>query len=329
MANYWQEAINKGASQGVDSMNQGIDAAFDQRDKLRQLIKGSQLDTAREAAKITAQGVADEAGFQSRRGAAKSDFEEMGDLHKGQKVSINAGKENYGIAQAEAPARDTSKDDARFDRFRKDLSGRREKMSGFDTSLRDLEAVTNRDGAGGILTNPKAQMMSGGKVASAVPSGAMGIAEFLHIIPKGTSEEDKSMQRLVLEYKKATSGLRVTDEQMKMERAALGNIVSGDPELKAKAVRALGRIVQHHYNVQNAGYRPEIVDAVNGVMGDPSDLYGRLYDDGASGVVKAPPPAGNSLTRGNNANAGSDQPAGLDPVKEARRQTLLKKAAGK
>lgn len=159
------------------------------------------------------------------------------------------------------------------------LSKRYEKLNGFNSALDELEQKTNKDGSGGIITNPSAKLISTGTAASMIPTQAMGLGELIGAVPKGTSDERKSLERLQLEYQKAMSGMRVTDQARKQEKQAMGWMASGDPDLVSKGVRALARNIASAQKTIQAGYAPEVRGRVHDVMGDPNDRYNSIYDD--------------------------------------------------
>lgn len=161
----------------------------------------------------------------------------------------------------------------------KDYSKRIEHHNGFTSALKEIENLTNREGTGGILTSPNAKLQSTGKLMSSVPTGALGLAEMLGVAPKGGAEERKSLERLQLEYQKAMTGMRTSEEMRKAEKQALGWIASGDPDLVTKGVRALARNVQQAVKTVKAGYMPDVRERVEGEMGDPEELLSQVISD--------------------------------------------------
>lgn len=179
------------------------------------------------------------------------------------------------------------------------ISKRYEKTTGFQSALQDLESLTNQDGKGGILTNKNALLPGTGMVSSKIPDSAMGIGEFLGAVPKGTMETRKALARLQLEYQKAMSGAKQSDELRNKEQAAMGNAFSSDPQLAAKGVRALAQNVKNHLNTIRSGYHDANVSTVNERLGgDPMAMYSKLVDD-------SPMAQGNLANQG----AGSSAPA--------------------
>lgn len=176
--------------------------------------------------------------------------------------------------------REELKAETKVEKQASELSKRYEKMIGFNTALQELEGLTNVDKKGGVLTNPNAKLMSAGKVMSAVPASALGIGELVGAVPKGTVETKKATERLLLEYQKAMSGLRVTEERAKQEKVAMGQAVSGDPELQSKGIRALARVMRESYKtIQGGGYSPEALEQAHKHTGDPRAMYDRIYED--------------------------------------------------
>lgn len=172
------------------------------------------------------------------------------------------------------------------------LSKRYQAINGFTSALNEIEGKTDRDGQGGVVTNPNAQLISTGKRLSAVPTGLVGFGEMLGApgLPAGVTDERKSMERLQLEYQKAMTGVRTSDEMRKAERQALGMIASGDHALAAKGIRALAKNVANATRAIQAGYVPEVRDRVHSVMGDPMEHFSRVYDDGPAGAAPSNTP---------------------------------------
>lgn len=164
-------------------------------------------------------------------------------------------------------------------------SKRLENVNGFNSALQEIEGATNRDGKGGVLSNPNATTLSKGGMKGLIPDAGMGIAEMIGVVPKGATEESKGFQRLANEYMKATSGMRVTPEAAAREKAAMGNVISGDPQLAAKGARALGKMMKERLAAIQGGYDQPALDQVHAKTGDPAAFYSTIYDDNA-----VPPP---------------------------------------
>lgn len=176
------------------------------------------------------------------------------------------------------------------------LSKRYEKLAGFNSALEELENKTNRDGAGGIVTNPAASFKSTGKFISILPSSAIGAAELTGLAPKGSADERKALERLQAEYNRAISGLTVTDRERALQRRAMGYMASGDPQLVAKGVRALARNIARAHKTIQAGYTPETRDMVHSVMGDPVERYNSIYNDDQPPAAPVPGVNNNNKT---------------------------------
>lgn len=174
-----------------------------------------------------------------------------------------------------------------------DYSKRIEKVNDFNQSLLDVERLTNRDGKGGILTNPNAGLKSipviGGK---AIPA-ASGIKAFLD--PE-SAEEKKALDRAMINYIQAKGGVRAvaSPRAAAMERQAMGFINSGDPQLVAKGYRALAGSMQHQLQAIQAGTPRGALESAHSVMGDPLEPYKALYVDqptrSVAGATGTPPP---------------------------------------
>lgn len=160
-----------------------------------------------------------------------------------------------------------------------DLSKRYEKVNGFLASLKDVEGLTDQSGKGGVVTNPEAKLISAGGLKSKVPDSIMGLGEMINLAPKGSTEERKSLQRLQLEYQKAMSGLRVTDQARNQEKAAMGWIASGDPNLVSKGVRSLAKNVRDGVRAIQGGYKQNVRDQVHSQYSDPLESLSNIYED--------------------------------------------------
>lgn len=226
---------------------------------------------------------------------------------QGRKVNVSLSPEGgVSLSQADMPPNPMAQIRAESLKQGKaeNLSKRYQNINGFNSALQEIEALTNREGGGGIITNPDAKLQSVGKVSSVVPSGALGLGELLGVTPKGTAEERKALDRLTLEYQKAMTGLRPTDQARSQEKSALGYIASGDPSLVAKGVRTLARNMRNAYKTIQAGYTPEVQQFVHSQMGNPLDMYSSLYEDAPGAVNPGVKSSGIVPT----ANAGSDKP---------------------
>jgi hypothetical protein len=168
-------------------------------------------------------------------------------------------------------------------------SKRLENLSGFRSALEDMESITNKDGSGGILTNPNAKMVSAGKVSSGVPTSMIGPGEMIGMFPKGSAEERKAAERLIIQYQKAVAGLRGTDQLREAERQALGFITSGDPSLVQKGIRSLSRSVKESQNTVSAGYPQQVKDFVHANLGyNPAEFYGKIANEAPASSGAAP-----------------------------------------
>lgn len=162
-----------------------------------------------------------------------------------------------------------------------EYSKRLEKLTGFSSALQDIENLTNRSGKGGILTNEKEGLQSAGALKSAVPTTVLGLAEAVGMSPKGGAEERKALERLQLEYQKAMTGARTSEEMSRREKQAMGWITSGDSSLVAKGVRALAHNVKRATKTIQSGYPTEVQGRVHDQMGDPMEFLNRVHEDSA------------------------------------------------
>jgi hypothetical protein len=197
-------------------------------------------------------------------------------------------------------------------------SKRLEPVSGFLSTMQELEDKTNRDGKGGILTNPDAKLMSTGKLLSAMPDALVGFGEYFHGVPKGTMDERKALSRLQLEYQKATAGMRQTDELRKKETAAMGMLTSGDPDLVAKGVRSIGHALKQRTDITKMGYAPEVLDRANERFGDPTEFLGKVYNDDKPVIAKQPPAGGGGVTPAAAGGLTPEQQAELEQLRSER-----------
>lgn len=176
----------------------------------------------------------------------------------------------------------------------KEYSKRLGNYNGFSSALKDVEDATNKDGKGGVVSNPDARLSSTGGLKSALPDSVMGLGEMIGLAPKGSTDERKTLARLQIEYQKAMSGLRVTDQARAQEKAAMGWISSGDPDLVAKGVRALAKNVAHGVKTAQSGFTNNVTSAVHDNLGgDPMEQFANVYDDHAlhSPATASPTPA--------------------------------------
>lgn len=316
--------LNMGDTQSKEKMQKSA-----QDSALAQLIKGHQLSQEGDLAKITAGHNADTATRNEIVGQGQDILSKLRAQNPGNKYNIGLSKE--GMTLAETPPGEGSdlRKEAMVQSGMKDVSKRYEKLNGFNSALDEMDSKTNRDGKGGILTNPDAKVMSAGTIASAMPTSAVGIGELVGMMPKGSSDERKAAERLKLEYQKAMSGMRVTDQARQQEGQAMGWMASGDPNLVAKGIRALARNVKGAYGTIQQGYTPEVLNRVHaGGEGNPLDRYSNMVQDGPAGMPPKPmtPPQGAPMS------AAPQAPMGTAPAPAATqkqiKQVLQNKTTG-
>jgi hypothetical protein len=212
----------------------------------------------------------------------------LGAKAPGHKYNISVGGNgSIGISEAEQnPLPAMMRHDQQIQQQAQGYSKRLENVNGFNSALQEIEAKTNRDGKGGVLSNPDAKTLSVGGMKSAIPESMTGIAEMVGALPAGATDERKAFQRLANEYMKATSGMRVTPEAAAREKAAMGNVISNDSQLAAKGARALALMMKERLGAIQGGYTPEARAQVHTMSGDPAAFYSNVYDDNAQGAQK-------------------------------------------
>lgn len=194
--------------------------------------------------------------------------------------AIEIGKDSVKASPIGAMLTQPLKEEALMQKGQADYSKRLEKVTDFSSTLKQLEDLTNRDGQGGILTNPNAKLMSTGKLKSNVPDSLMGLGELVGATDKGTMEERKALGRLAIDFAHAKGGVRGLSPQiMAKEREALGWVSSDDPNLVSKGVRSLAKTMQGHLRTIKSGYTPDVQDRVHSIMGDPESDYSQIYED--------------------------------------------------
>lgn len=171
-----------------------------------------------------------------------------------------------------------------------------EKYADLGGAAQDLEKITNRDGKGGVFTNPNASLISSGKVISAIPDSVLGIAEMTGAIPKGAAEERKAIARYSQGLGVALGGARGMAPQTQNQiRQSLGALSSGDPQLMAKGLRGSGRILGQSVKTVQGGFTPEVRGQVHDQMGgDPMDFLGSIAPEPGPASNLNSPPAGNA-----------------------------------
>lgn len=167
-----------------------------------------------------------------------------------------------------------------------------EKYSDLTGAAKDLETITNRDGQGGVFTNPNAQLVSGGKMMSAMPDSALGLGEMLKLAAPGTAEERKALARYKLAMGHALTGARMNPAMQKAIQDSLGGMASGDPALMAKGLRGSARVIGGTVKTVQGGFSPEVRGMVHDQMGgDPMELFGSIPSEaGPPSNLISPPP---------------------------------------
>ncbi len=195
-----------------------------------------------------------------------------------------------------------------------------EKYSDLTGAAADLERITNRDGKGGVFTNPDAQLISAGKVVSAVPDSALGVAEMVGAAPQGSAEERKAFARYKLSMGHALTGARMNPGMQKMIQDSLGGMASGDPALMAKGLRGSGRIIGGTLKTVQGGFTPEVKGFVHDQgNGDPMELFGKIPSENAPPSNYNSPPPGSGKHKQPKpvappqAAPASDSMSGFDP----------------
>jgi hypothetical protein len=206
-------------------------------------------------------------------------------------------------------------------------SGALKPTSDYIGAAQDLERITNRDGKGGIFTNPNATLLSAGKTLSGLSDENLGRLEAASNtgigkmilpngmqVPVGASEERKAIKRLQQATGVSLGGARGMSPQIQQGiQQSTGQMLSGDPDLMAKGIRGSGRIVGSIVRTAQSGFAPEIRATAhdNTGMSDPMDFLGKISPENAPPSNYMSPPAG------------TGQP-NVDPGQQ-RYQELLKK----
>ncbi|GAC1499978.1 MAG: hypothetical protein NVS1B10_03250 [Candidatus Saccharimonadales bacterium] len=169
-----------------------------------------------------------------------------------------------------------------------------EKYSDLTGAAADLERITNRDGKGGVFTNPEAKLSSAGKMISALPDAALGAMEMMGVIPKGSADERKAIARFRQGVGVSLGGARGMSPAIQQGiKESLGGMTSGDPQLMSKGLRGAARIVGGSVKTVQGGFAPEVRGMVHDNMGgDPMDFYGKISADGGPPANYNSPPAG-------------------------------------
>lgn len=199
---------------------------------------------------------------------------------------------NMGYSLTESGASVTPKQnllglELRADQFKQkqanQYASKLEKYSDLSGAAQDLERITNRDGKGGIFTNPDAKLISAGKIVSAIPDSGIGIAELTGVVPKGTAEERKAFARYKLAMGHALTGARMNPTMQKAIGDSMGAMASADPNLMAKGLRGSARIVGSTINTVQGGFSPDVKEMVHDQMGgNPMDFYSNVLPEGGS-----------------------------------------------
>lgn len=183
----------------------------------------------------------------------------------------------------------------------KSISDTYGKGAEYHSLLKELDNMTNKDGKGGILSNPDAHLQSSGKITNALPSTLLGVASlapgYTGVTPEQVAER-KVVDRVRNEYMKQMSGMRVTEGAAKREKEGLGMLASGDPALLEKGIRSLALAHQERLKASVGARDPEALARVHESLGyDPtSDL--KIYQEppkfqkpdlSSIGIGQAPP----------------------------------------
>lgn len=252
----------------ANAFNRGLD------NRSREATAAQQQRTQAELQKqkILDEHAADKKGAEERMAMAEKEF-----AKRGGKAGVSISGEGVSLT----PRDNSDRIATRRDADSKDYSKRLEKINDLGSTLNQIEAMTNRDGKGGILTNPNAQLMSTGKLLSKAPDSLVGVLEQVGVVPPESTAERKALAQLQINYQQAKSGARTSDKMAQREKEAMGWMASGDPNLVAKAVRSLARAAGSHLNTIQAGYTdPEVTKSVHQRLGgDPQETFSRIYND--------------------------------------------------
>lgn len=293
MPSYRRDNPLEGLAQMIGVGNEGAKIMMDAVARERQLAQQKQMPGIEEQAneqlmKSTSatKQLAGQEQLKNMLGLVKS-----GQIPEGAGINMGEGgpsisrQPNLGMYDLKKQQIDT----AQQNKYSKSL----EKYSDLSGAAQDLETITNRDGKGGIFTNPNAQMISGGKVISAIPDSMLGMAELTGAAPAGTAEERKALARYRLSMGHALTGARMNPTMQKAIQDSFGGMASGDPNLMAKGLRGSGRILGGTIKTVQGGFSPEVRGYVHDQgNGDPMELFGKIPPENAPPSNYISPPAG-------------------------------------
>lgn len=244
---------------------------------------------------------ADRAALKSEYDLAKQVKAEQGLGGKGQSYKVAAGKFNFEQNERD-PAMMIERQDARNDRDLVKL-GERIQKSGVPenmSSLANLETGTNSTGKGGILTDPNYQVKSAGPWANAVRNvpiigqTALNVGERVGLMPRGATQENALIQRLVNVDTHLFNGANVTAHEEGRQKVEKGLAPGGDPNLIRIGIKQMQDAIESNARTIKASTRPSIIDTYKNQGGSLSleDYIGkpsRISLPGQSPIPEATP----------------------------------------
>ncbi len=275
--------------QGIEAGSKGVVASMNNQGELQRMLTGKQEDkTNKTAEQDHANQIETQRSLDAEK-RAKQFLEE--NAAKG----INASQtiDGKGGVHVQLNQPDTSaKDKAHVDKQEAAYAKGLEKYADAHGALQAIEENTNSDGTGGVLTNPKAKLKSFGPAASVLPDQGLALGEMMGAVPKGASEERKTIARFKLALGHSLTGARMNPTMQKQIQDSMGQLSSSDPDLMAKGLRGAAKLLGSEINTVGAGYNDEIKNTVHGRLGsNPMDFYKGVASDGpAGGLVPGPSP---------------------------------------
>lgn len=167
--------------------------------------------------------------------------------------------------------------------------------SDFLGAAQELEQVTNRDGKGGVFTNPTAQLKSAGKLASMAGDSIIGYGGLMGMIDPDAAAERKAITRYNQAVGVALGGARGMSPMIQQGiKQSMGQIASGDPDLMSKALRGSARGIGQVVRTAQSGFSPDIRNQAhnNAQMDDPINFFNQITPEAGPAANLKSPPAG-------------------------------------
>lgn len=194
-------------------------------------------------------------------------------------IAMKGDKYSFAVGQKQPSAMGGVQDRANA-KLVEAYSKRLEKLAPMDEALKTLESVTNRDGAGGVFTNPNAKLVSVGKLESALPNVVVGAGDLMGLTDPGAPEERAAINSIKQHLGKLLSGTAMSDNERAEIKQTLGFLASGDEKLVAKGLRSVGRMGKGSHVKVEGGYGPSVKGDYRSQSGeDPMAFYNSMIDD--------------------------------------------------